>query len=185
MPAPSDSTSTGDRTGEAEPPERLCLEIVWVDGDWSLCEPVESTINAVGKALASLPAFAIPMAQASIALSSDGEVRRLNALYRGIDKPTNVLSFPVPVGPRSGSGPMPFLGDVVLAAETVAREAREQGVPPAHHLAHLVVHGLLHLLGHDHQSEIEAIEMEAVEIETLARLHIENPYAGLPGSVLS
>jgi len=104
-----------------------------------------------------------------VALDSDAAVRRLNRTYRGKDKPTNVLSFP---------GAEPFLGDIVLARQTVLREARDQGKRPAAHLTHLVMHGTLHLLGYDHErSERQARRMERLETRLLATMGIADPYA--------
>ena len=105
----------------------------------------------------------------TVALADDRRVRALNARDRDKDKPTNVLSYP--------SGERKFLGDIVLARQTVWREAKEQGKTPADHVAHLVVHGTLHLLGHDHETgEAEAEHMEALERRILARLGIDDPY---------
>jgi probable rRNA maturation factor len=113
----------------------------------------------------------------SVVLADDGEVRRLNRDYRGIDKPTNVLSFGgAGDGRRRTAGEPVILGDVILARETVAAEAAAQGKSIADHALHLVVHGVLHLLGHDHQSAREADAMEALEINLLGRLGIANPY---------
>jgi probable rRNA maturation factor len=107
-----------------------------------------------------------------IALDSDAAVRRLNRTYRGHDKPTNVLSFP------AGATDRHFLGDIVLARQTVLREAREQGKRPADHLAHLVMHGTLHLLGYDHErGERQARNMEKLETKLLAEMGITDPYA--------
>ncbi len=102
-------------------------------------------------------------------MSDDAQVRALNRDYRGKDKPTNVLSFPMP----EDSG---LLGDVVLARETLEREAAEQGKTFADHLTHLVVHGVLHLYGFDHQNDTDAADMEAREVRALAQLGIDNPY---------
>ena len=117
-----------------------------------------------------------PVSELSVVFSDDAHIRTLNAGWRGKDKPTNVLSFPAfPVKP--GEKLPPMLGDIVLAAETVAREAALEGKPLDHHISHLVIHGVLHLLGHDHEDEAEAERMEALERAALARLAIPDPYA--------
>jgi probable rRNA maturation factor len=103
---------------------------------------------------------------------------RLNAAYRGKDNPTNVLSFPAPAG-MAADGPR-ALGDVVLALETLLDEAAAAGIPPAHHFQHLLIHGLLHLSGYDHEADAEAERMEALETALLARLGVPDPYAPDP-----
>jgi probable rRNA maturation factor len=112
-------------------------------------------------------------AEVSLMLSDDAAVRTLNRRWRGKDAPTNVLSFSagddVPGGPR-------LLGDVVLAFETVAREAAAQGKPLAHHVRHLIVHGVLHLLGHDHERERAAVQMERRERRILEGFGVPDPY---------
>jgi probable rRNA maturation factor len=112
----------------------------------------------------------------SIVFSDDAHIRALNAGWRGKDKPTNVLSFPAFPPSRDGAMP-PMLGDIVLASETVARESTLENKPLQHHITHLVIHGLLHLLGHDHETDAEADEMEGLERAALARLAIPDPYA--------
>ena len=116
-----------------------------------------------------------------IVLTDDSEQRELNRTWRGKDSPTNVLSFAIadpaePAPPGSPIGAPVLLGDVVLAFETVAREAAAQGKTLPDHLSHLVVHGVLHLVGFDHESDAEAAIMEAREIEILAGLGVPAPY---------
>lgn len=114
-----------------------------------------------------------------IALADDAEIARLNARYRGIDRPTDVLSFAsgeAPCGECRPEDPPVMLGDIVVAYETSARDAAGADKPLAHHLQHLVVHGLLHLLGYDHETDCDARRMEAMEVEVLRRLGVRNPY---------
>lgn len=107
----------------------------------------------------------------TIRVVGEKESHALNRQYRGKDKPTNVLSFRAEDAPDE-----PALGDLVICAPVVAREAREQGKRPRSHWAHMVVHGCLHLLGHDHMKDREARRMEALEIKILKQLGFENPY---------
>lgn len=109
--------------------------------------------------------------EVSLLLGDDAAITALNRDFRGKDRPTNVLSFP-PAG-----GPEEFIGDIALAAETIAYEAQFQGKSFEDHAAHLVVHGLLHLLSYDHETETEAEEMEARERDILAAMGIADPYA--------
>lgn len=106
----------------------------------------------------------------TVLLTTDLAVQALNAEFRKQDKPTNVLSFPAAPNPEQ------HLGDLALAYETCAREAAGQGKPLAHHLQHLVAHGVLHLLGYDHMSDPEAEEMESIERTVLASLGVPDPY---------
>jgi probable rRNA maturation factor len=112
-----------------------------------------------------------------VVLADDTEQQRLNSLFRGQDTPTNVLAFPAwEPGMRSPSGAPLLLGDIVLAFETVAREAAEQDKPFADHLRHLIVHGVLHLLGYDHQTADAASIMESLETVILTKLGVPDPY---------
>lgn len=113
-----------------------------------------------------------------IVLTDDTEQRELNRRWRGQDAPTNVLSFATADAAPPPGAPV-LLGDVVLAFETVAREATEQAKPLADHLRHLVVHGVLHLIGFDHDSEAEAAVMEAREAAILTRLGVPDPYSDI------
>lgn len=116
----------------------------------------------------------------SVRLAGDADVRRLNAEWRGKDKPTNVLSFPMAdedeLNATMSAGPELLLGDIILARGVCEAEASEKGVPVATHAAHLLVHGTLHLLGYDHLDEAEGDDMEAREVRALARLGIADPY---------
>ena len=112
-------------------------------------------------------------AELTLRLVDRDESRKLNQRYRGKDQPTNVLSFPAELPPDLG---IPLLGDIVLCAPLVGEESAAQNKSLSAHWAHLVMHGVLHLLGHDHQSEREAVEMEAIEVELLASLGFANPY---------
>jgi probable rRNA maturation factor len=123
---------------------------------------------------AAAAALANSSADVSIVLSDDAAIQKLNRDWRGIDKPTNVLSFPA--AKPDAQGPPALLGDVIVAFETLTREAAEQAKPFLHHLAHIAVHGYLHLLGYDHQTDSEAGAMEKLERDILGRLRIADPY---------
>jgi probable rRNA maturation factor len=120
----------------------------------------------------------------AIVLTDDAAIRTLNRHWRSKNKATNVLSFPAPTlllppqaGESRGGGPTPhYLGDIVIAYQTTAREAKAEHKPFKHHLAHLAVHGFLHLLGYDHEADAEAEAMEGLEIAVLARIRVPNPY---------
>ena len=151
------------------------LEVVIGSGDWPrLGDAGALARRAVEAAFAAAANTPREPVEISVLLSDDASVQVLNRRWRGLDKPTNVLSFPASAQP-SPAGPRP-LGDLVLAYETVARESQEEGKSLADHVTHLLVHGTLHLLGYDHEVEHEAEAMEAREVEALARLGIGNPY---------
>ena len=137
--------------------------------------------RAVEAAAAIAPELANPRLSASLLFADDDEVHTLNRQWRGKDKPTNVLSFPMlnraDLLALPAEGPPELLGDIALALETCTREAAEKAVPLEAHAAHLIVHGLLHLAGHDHEtSAVDAAEMETLEIKALALLGIADPY---------
>lgn len=152
------------------------VEDPWPAGSWEqLAERVSAATAEV------IPELANPRLSASLLFTSDTEIHALNREWRQRDKPTNVLSFPMlsreELLALAVEGPPVLLGDVALAHETCAREAAEKGIPLADHAAHLVVHGLLHLAGYDHEiSPAEADAMEALETKTLAILGIGDPY---------
>jgi probable rRNA maturation factor len=118
-------------------------------------------------------------AELAIVLTDDSAIRQLNRLWRGVDAPTNVLSFPAAT--RQAEDEPAHLGDIVLAYQTIAREARAEGKPLAHHVAHLAVHGYLHLVGFDHEHDDDAEAMEQAERRILRRLSIPDPYRQNPG----
>jgi probable rRNA maturation factor len=150
----------------------VVLEIEVEDERWAEGLPdVETLVEIAAKAALSHVGKA---GAATLLLTSDTEMQILNRDFRNKDKPTNVLSFPAPDFPVPGPTP---LGDIALAYGVCAREAGEQGKTLEAHLVHLVVHGVLHLVGYDHETEAEAEAMEAVEREVLAGLDIEDPYA--------
>lgn len=174
-------TTTDEDGRESEPPRRLSLEVVVEEGDWPDARALGGLVAGVARALEAMPEAAILLrnpASACVAFATDAAVRGLNAQYRGKDKPTNVLSFPaqpLPSGVLEPDQPVP-LGDIILAAETVLAEARDLGIPLEHHVQHLVAHGTLHLLGHDHEADKEAEIMEALETRILAALGVSDPY---------
>lgn len=150
----------------------------WPAGEWEILAARVAEASA-----GVVPELANPRLSASLLLTSDAEVHALNREWRERDQPTNVLSFPMlsraEVLELSPDGPPELIGDVALAFETCAREAAEKGVPLADHAAHLIVHGLLHLAGHDHEtSAADADAMEALETKALAQLGIADPYGG-------
>jgi len=125
--------------------------------------------RAIAEAAATL---STPGAELAIVLTDDSAIRLLNRTWRGVDAATNVLSFPTG---RTGGDPL-LIGDVVLAYETIAAEASAEAKPFAHHVAHLAVHGFLHLLGYDHERKKDAEAMERLERDILQRLAIPDPY---------
>jgi probable rRNA maturation factor len=143
-------------------------------GEWPSMARLRRIVDATLSAAVEVADPELPDgAEVSIVFDNDAGVRELNRRYRGKDEPTNVLSFPA----ARGSGFGPLLGDIVLAAETVVAEAEQEGPATEVHLTHLVVHGFLHLLGHDHENDGEAVVMEGLETAILARLGIADPYS--------
>lgn len=163
--------------------QAVSVEVTIAAEGWaSVCPDTERLVAAAAELAfqqarrsVSLPAAA--GATLGITLTDDAEQQQLNRIWRGKDAPTNVLAFPaVDADQPPPPGAPLLLGDVVLAFETVAREAAEQNKPINNHLRHLVVHGVLHLLGFDHQTDADAAAMETQEIEILDRLGVPDPY---------
>lgn len=155
------------------------IDIAIEDERWTATVPELDAFaaRAVEAALAVAPDAPAHPIEISILLTDDATVQDLNRTWRGKDKPTNVLSFPAPPQPLHAGAAQP-LGDVVLAYDTMLRESAAQSKPLHHHLAHLLVHGTLHLLGQDHETgESEAEAMEALEIAALHSLGIPDPYS--------
>jgi len=160
------------RSGRAHP----AIEILVDSARWSGRRGVQPLLRrAIAGASAALPAKSARStsgAELAIVLTNDSAIRKLNQTWRGKNEPTNVLSFPA--DPQAG--PHRLLGDIVIAYETLAREARAERKPFDHHLAHLAVHGFLHLCGYDHVSERQAATMERLETVILAQLGVPDPY---------
>ena len=152
-----------------------------IDDPWPAGEWHDLSERASAALAMQVPELANPRLSASLLFTSDAEIHALNREWRQRDKPTNVLSFPMlgsgELEGLAAEGPPVLLGDIALASETCAREAAEKTVSLDHHAAHLIVHGLLHLAGHDHErGEAEAEAMEALEVKALAKLGIADPY---------
>ncbi len=156
------------------------------DPEWDSSDWIELARRAAASAIAESAFPQLGTSERSVELgvrlTGDAEVRALNAEWRGKDKPTNVLSFPMAEADELKSadivGPELMLGDIVLARGVCAAEAADKAIPVEQHAAHLIVHGTLHLLGHDHHDEDQAADMESREVRALARLGIADPYAG-------
>jgi probable rRNA maturation factor len=162
-------------------PARLDIQLGIEAGNW----PAEDTLEALSSRILEQAAahlamhakqpFAGEPIEISLVFTDDENIRSINSEWRGQDKPTNVLSFPAfPL--RPGGKPGPMLGDIILAEETLRREALDQGLAFDDHLTHLLVHGFLHLFGYDHMTNQEAAVMEGLEIRILAELGLDSPY---------
>lgn len=166
--------------------QKLSIDLVVSDERWPQSVRAPAFTTAIAAAIENHVEFdATEMAV--VALASNDAVQELNARYRGKNRPTNVLSFPsAPQAPgscKSAAGETaqahdfsPNLGDIILALETVIAEAEDKAIGIEPHTTHLIVHGILHLLGYDHQIQETAEEMEVLEIDILASLGIDNPY---------
>ena len=168
---PADTEQSGDG-----PRGTIAVDLSMEAGEW----PPERVLSRLAATAlkAAVEELELPVAdgtEISIVFTDDAHIRALNREWREKDKATNVLSFPaMPI--RPGVALPPVLGDIVLAAETIRREAGLEEKPFEHHLIHLMVHGFLHIVGYDHETDAEAEEMEAAERRILARLAIPDPY---------
>jgi probable rRNA maturation factor len=153
-------------------------EVLVVADCWQTEPDAETVIDRAIATAAEIVNADIGEAELAVMLTDDAGIRTLNNNWRGIDKPTNVLSFPAlqPTGPSGPDDAPRMLGDIAIAYETTRKEADDEQKPFAHHLSHLAVHGFLHLIGYDHEKEDEAEIMETLEAEILAQLGIPDPY---------
>jgi probable rRNA maturation factor len=159
----------------AAKPLSMPVDVVVESPLWAAEPGAEATVRrAIAAAAETVRALPDAAGEVSVVLTDDAAIRTLNRQWRHRDQPTNVLSFPAP---RSANGRASMLGDIAVAYETTAREAAEEHKPLADHLAHLAVHGFLHLVGYDHDSDEAAEEMERLEAKILARLGVPDPYA--------
>ena len=175
----ADRPARKPKPARARGPKKTGPKIVLsiVDDAWERTLP---DVENIAQAAARLALDGVEQAdriEISIVLTNDAEIRELNRTWRGQDKPTNVLSFPGETDTSAPAAPV-LLGDIVVAFETATREVNDDHAAAslADHLAHLIVHGVLHLLGYDHEIDAEAEEMEQLETELLAQLGIPNPY---------
>ncbi|HZR86345.1 MAG TPA: rRNA maturation RNase YbeY [Bradyrhizobium sp.] len=162
-------------------PERAypITEVVIAADCWQSEPEAEATVQRAIAAASEVADADTGHAEVAVMLTDDVTIRTFNKDFRGIDKPTNVLSFPAPEMdiPNAEEQACRALGDIAIAYETLRREADEEAKPFLHHLSHLAVHGFLHLVGYDHETDADAEEMEALEVAVLAQLGIPDPYA--------
>jgi probable rRNA maturation factor len=153
-------------------------EVLVVADCWQGEPEAEAVIHRAIRAAAEIADADVGDAELAVMLTDDAGVRTLNNNWRGIDKPTNVLSFPAlqPTAGAPADAPR-MLGDIAIAYETTRKEADDEEKPFDHHLSHLAVHGFLHLIGYDHEKDDDAEAMEDLEREILAQLGIPDPYA--------
>ena len=154
-------------------------EVLVVAGGWQTEPDAEAIIHRAIATAAEVANAGLGEAELAVMLTDDAGIRTLNRNWRGIDKPTNVLSFPA-LSPTGGSGPDDaprMLGDIAIAYQTTRKEADDEQKPFDHHLSHLAVHGFLHLIGYDHEKDDDAEAMETLEQRILAQLGIPDPYA--------
>jgi probable rRNA maturation factor len=152
-------------------------EVLVVADCWQTEPDAEAVIHRAIEAAAGFADADVGEAELAVMLTDDSGIRTLNSNWRGIDKPTNVLSFPALQAPAGVPSDAPrMLGDIAIAYQTTRKEADEEHKPFDHHLSHLAVHGFLHLIGYDHENDDDAEAMEGLETEILAQLGIPDPY---------
>jgi probable rRNA maturation factor len=173
---PPPANAEPDAAREKADPTAVDVDIVIEAEAWQDLPDAEDIVRRA--VAASAPRLDIRHAQVSVLLCDDAAITALNGRWRGQEKPTNVLSFPAHplIGSIMLQEKLP-LGDIAIACETLVREARDSGKTASAHLSHLVVHGFLHLAGHDHETDDEAEDMEGLEREILARIGVGDPYA--------
>jgi probable rRNA maturation factor len=154
----------------------LTADILVTAACWQAEPDAEALVQRAIEAAARHASASADGVEVAIVLTDDSGIRALNRDWRGIDKPTNVLSFPAAQAPARGGEPR-ALGDIAIAYEITRREAESENKPFADHLSHLAVHGFLHLVGYDHENNVDAEEMEGLERTILASLGVPDPYA--------
>src|SRR6201985_3417781 len=177
--APGTSSRRNRNSGPMAPFALPITEVLVVADAWQAEPDAESVIQRAITAAAEFVDADIGEAELAVMLTGDDGIRPLNSNWRGIDKPTNVLSFPAlpPSGPSGPDDAPRMLGDIAIAYQTMRREADDERKPFDHHLSHLAVHGFLHLIGYDHEQDDDAEAMESLEREILAQLGIPDPYS--------
>ncbi len=156
---------------QPDKPMRPLFDLIVEAENWP-AEDVLNNICGTAIAAAAKESGGLPVKSFCLLFTDDNAMLALNSRFRHQAKPTNVLSFPAP------SDDTDHLGDIALGQETVFREAQEKSIPVLHHIAHLTVHGFLHLKGYDHQTEAEAEQMESIERKALRHMAIADPYQG-------
>jgi probable rRNA maturation factor len=177
--APGTSPGRNRNSGTMPPIALPITEVLVVADCWQAEPDAEAVVHRAIAAAAETVDADTGDAELAVMLTDDAGIRTLNGNWRGIDKPTNVLSFPAlqPAGPGGGDEAPRMLGDIAIAYQTTRNEADDEGKPFDHHLSHLAVHGFLHLIGYDHEKDDDAEIMESLEQQILAQLGIPNPYA--------
>ena len=177
--APGKNPGRNRNSGPMPPFVLPITEVLVVAECWQTEPDAEAVIQRAIAAAAQMTDADDGEAELAVMLTDDAGIRTLNSNWRGIDKPTNVLSFPAlqPPGGHEPDNAPRMLGDIAIAYETTRHEADEEQKPFNHHLSHLAVHGFLHLVGYDHEKDGEAEVMESLERDILAGLGIPDPYA--------